>query len=159
MLWRHQLTRSKSIDVYFVLAIEGSCHFYPGEENISPLFAGVCVYVLCATGRLQVERLFLWFVWAIDSNGDLIELLLFIEVTQMSTSSYECVFLMCVCVHTHTHCTWGSVWRVVKKHLESPWRPWEKSRRTIAIVFICTVNVFEIQMNMYVCWATGRSLD
>ena len=67
--------------------------------------------------------------------------------------------MCCVCVRTlmHTHCMWGTrMWAPVSGR--DTWRARQKYRCTVVIVYIYTVRCTKYTC-MYICWATGRSLD
>jgi len=68
-----------------------------------------------------------------------------------------CMCCVCVCMHTHTHCMWGTrTWARVSAR--DTWRAWKKSRCTVVIAYIFTVRCTKYTC-IYICCATGRSLD
>jgi len=67
-------------------------------------------------------------------------------------------YVLCVCVRTHTHTTCGVLRCEPGVSGRDTWRARKKFRYTIVIVYIYTVR-FTKYTFIYICWATGRSLD
>jgi len=139
--------------IHFVMA-NFFLHMY-AQQMFSALYTGVLNTIACVSKKGVSEGFPAVLQLAVVSN------------VRDSVGRGKCLHffyrgLMCMCcvcvrTHPHTHCTWGiRMWaRVLGRDI---WRARKKSRCTVAIVYIYTVRCTKYTC-IYICWATGRSLD
>jgi len=139
--------------IHFVVAIFSS-HMY-AQHVFLVLFTGGSNTIACGCRR-GVEAGFSQLVyrwrsfpaWGICSGEG--------SVSPFFSRGW-CVCVVCVCIRTH--CMWGTrMWAQVLR--QDTWRARKKSRCTVAIAYIFTVQCTNLKSTcIYICCATGRSLD